>query len=97
MILNICTERQVKFFRQIYLPVREHTCLIGSGGMLQCVAVCCSVWQYVAVCGSMLQCAASQFTRQRLFQFLPFSGCCSALRCTTRHKVMHHTVYCSVL
>ena len=29
MILNICTERWVKYFRQIYLPVREHTWLIG--------------------------------------------------------------------
>ena len=30
-ILNICTERQVKFFSEIYLPGREHTWLIGSG------------------------------------------------------------------
>ena len=26
------------------------------GGVLQCVAVCCSVLQYVAVCCSVLQC-----------------------------------------
>ena len=32
MILSICTEREVKYFRQMYLPVREPTCLIGSGG-----------------------------------------------------------------
>jgi len=25
MILNICTEQQVKHFSEIYLPVREHT------------------------------------------------------------------------
>jgi len=31
MILNICTERQVKCFFEIYLPVREHIWLIGSG------------------------------------------------------------------
>jgi len=37
MILNICTERSVKYFRQIYLPVREHTWLIGSGGDLRYV------------------------------------------------------------
>jgi len=35
MILNICTERSVKHFFRIYLPVREHTWLIGSGGVLQ--------------------------------------------------------------
>jgi len=32
MILNFCTEQQVKYFFEIYLPVREHTWLIGSGG-----------------------------------------------------------------
>jgi len=32
MILNICTERWVKYFPEIDLPVREHTWLIGSGG-----------------------------------------------------------------
>ena len=32
-ILNICTERYVKYFFEIYLPVREHTWLIGSGGL----------------------------------------------------------------
>jgi hypothetical protein len=31
-ILNICTERYGKQFSGIYLPVREHEWLIGSGG-----------------------------------------------------------------
>jgi len=32
MILNICTERWLKHFSEIYLPVREHAWLIASGG-----------------------------------------------------------------
>jgi len=32
MIWYICTEQPVKYFFEIYLPVREHTWLIGSGG-----------------------------------------------------------------
>jgi len=32
MILDICTGRYVKYFREMFLPVREHTWLIGSGG-----------------------------------------------------------------
>jgi len=32
IILNICTERWLKYFTEINLPVREHTWLIGSGG-----------------------------------------------------------------
>ena len=37
MILNICIERYVKYFFEIYLPVREHKWLIGSGGLLAMV------------------------------------------------------------
>ena len=32
MILYICTGQEVKCIFEIYLPVREHTWLIGSGG-----------------------------------------------------------------
>ena len=31
-ILNICAEREVKYFSEIYLPLREHKWLFGSGG-----------------------------------------------------------------
>jgi len=39
---------------------------VGREGVLQCVAVRCSVLQYVALYGSMLQCVAV---------------CCSVLQC----------------
>ena len=41
MILNICTGREVKYFREIYSPVREHTWLIGSGGQ------CHQSWRFI--------------------------------------------------
>jgi len=81
--------------------------------VLQCVAVCCSVLQCVAVCCSvlhmhaiksfiisMLLCVAVCRSVLRLnlhASVSSFSGRCSALRCTTHHKVIHHTVFCSVL
>jgi len=40
MILNICTERSVKYFSEIYLPVRKSTWLIGSGGVVCFSAQC---------------------------------------------------------
>ena len=40
----------------------------SANGVLQCVAVCCSVLQCVAVCRSVLQCVAV---------------CCSVLQCVT--------------
>jgi len=35
-----------------------HVRMAARGGVLQCVAVCCSVLQCVAVCCSVLQCVA---------------------------------------
>jgi len=50
MILNICTERQVKFFFEIYLPVREHTWFDWVGRI--CAARCAArLGIYVRSCG----------------------------------------------
>ena len=44
MILNICTKREVKYFFQIYLPVREHTWLADVQKRLYvCLSVSLSV------------------------------------------------------
>jgi len=61
----------------------------GTRGVLQCVAVCCSVLQCVAVCCSVLQCVAV---------------CCSVLQCVVREGEVERrwrnvciAAYCCVL
>jgi len=46
-ILNMCTERYVKFFSEIYSPVREHESLIGSCGTWVYVS---NVFRYTFIC-----------------------------------------------
>jgi len=56
-----------------------------SSGVLQCVAVCCSVLQCVAACCNALQC----FATRKQAQNLRLQVCCSVLQCVA--------VCCSVL
>ena len=42
---NICTERYVNQFSEIYLPVREHEWLIGSGGYIWMCLYSSHVWK----------------------------------------------------
>ena len=61
----------------------------------RCLAVCCSVWQYVAVCCSMLQCVAVTSGKRCLV-----AVCCSVLQCVAvccrTHMWLPHSC-CSVL
>jgi len=47
MILNICTGRWVKNFFEIYLPLTEHTWLIGSGGYHIYIYICIYIYIYI--------------------------------------------------
>ena len=75
--------------------------------MLQCVAVCCHVLQYVpigknlfyrciTVCCSVLQCVAVRPTLHVCFSVLQcVTVCCSVLQCVAVRPILH--VCCSVL
>ena len=67
--------------------------LICTGSVLQCMAVCCSVWQCVAGYGSVLQCMA-----------VCCSECHGAVRIArtvgatahmTRHSLQHNAAHCN--
>jgi len=56
-ILNICTERWVKLFFGIYLPIREYKSSIGSGGLA--LSVCIFVWRGSFLCAAFIVCRDS--------------------------------------
>ena len=51
------------------------------GGMLPCVAVCCSVLQCVAVRCGVLQCFAACCSALQRVACVEWFGCCSVMRC----------------
>ena len=69
--------------KKLYV-LKERITLVVRSLPIPCVAVCCSVLQFVAVCCSLLQCVAVCCS---VLQFV--AACCSLLQCVA--------VCCSVL
>ena len=57
------------FWRMLTYQIPHHS-------VLKCVAVCGSVWQFVAVCCGVLQCITAQVTSHSVLQRV--AVCCSA-------------------
>ena len=59
-----------------YISNYTSQCVAVCCSVLQCVAVGGNVWQFVAVCCSVLQCVTAQVTRHSVLQRV--AVCCSA-------------------
>jgi len=82
-----CVMVHVEMSHGTHIATLEHcACVAVCCSVLQYVAVCCSVLQCVAVCCSVLQCAA---VRCSVLQCV--AVCCSVLQCVAVCACHHMT------